>query len=127
MNRIPLVDLLASYRRHQSAIDAAMRDVIENTRFIQGKEVKDFEAAYAQFSGVRHAIGVGSGTAALHLALTALGVGPGDEVVAPAFTFIATTEPVNWLGAQPRFVDIEPETGAMDPAMLKSAIGGAKA
>jgi dTDP-4-amino-4,6-dideoxygalactose transaminase len=127
MNRIPLVDLKASYRRHQAAIDAAMRDVIENTRFIQGKEVKDFEAAYAEFSGVRHAIGVGSGTAALHLALAALGVGPGDEVVAPAFTFIATTEPVNWLGAEPRFVDIEPETGAMDPALLKAALTGAKA
>ena len=120
MNRIPLVDLKANYRRHQAAIDAAMRDVIENTRFIQGKEVKDFEAAYAEFSGVRHAMGVGSGTAALHLALAALGVGPGDEVVAPAHTFIATVEPVSWLGATPRFVDIDPETGALDPAAAEA-------
>src|SRR5258707_15799698 len=102
MNRIPLVDLKASYRRHQAAIDAAMRDVIENTRFIQGKEVKDFEAAFAQFSGVRYAIGMGSGTAAIHLALAALGIGPGDEVAVPTHTFIATAEPVSWLGATPR-------------------------
>jgi dTDP-4-amino-4,6-dideoxygalactose transaminase len=127
MNRIPLVDLKAAYHRHQTAIDAAMRDVIENTRFIQGKEVKDFEAAYSEFSGVRHTVGVGSGTAALHLALAALGVGPGDEVVAPAHTFIATVEPVSWLGATPRFVDIDPETGGMDPALLKPALGRAKA
>src|SRR3954467_6764613 len=123
MSRIPLVDLKASYARHKDAIDAAMSDVIVNTRFIQGKEIFDFEAAYAEFSQVRHAIGVGSGTAALHLALAALGVGPGDEVVVPAHTFIATAEPVNWLGATPKFVDIEPETRGPDPAPLKAALG----
>jgi len=127
MSRIPLVDLKASYARHKDAIDAAMSDVIVNTRFIQGKEIFDFEAAYAEFSQVRHAIGVGSGTAAIHLALAALGVGPGDEVVVPAHTFIATAEPVNWLGATPKFVDIEPETGGLDPALLKAALGRAKA
>jgi dTDP-4-amino-4,6-dideoxygalactose transaminase len=127
MSRIPLVDLKASYARHKDAIDAAMNDVIVNTRFIQGKEIFDFEAAYAEFSQVRHAIGVGSGTAALHLALAALGVGPGDDVVVPAHTFIATAEPVNWLGATPRFVDIEPETGGLDPDLLKAALGRAKA
>jgi dTDP-4-amino-4,6-dideoxygalactose transaminase len=127
MNRIPLVDIKANYRRHQAAIDSAMREVIENTRFIGGKEIKDFEAAYAEFSGVRHAIGVGSGTAALHLVLAALGVGPGDEVVAPVHTFIATVEPVSWLGATPRFVDIDPETGAMNPDLVKPALGRAKA
>jgi dTDP-4-amino-4,6-dideoxygalactose transaminase len=124
MDRIPLVDLKASYARHKGAIDAAMRDVIENTRFIQGKEVKDFEAAFAQFSGVRYAIGMGSGTAAIHLALAALGIGPGDEVAVPTHTFIATAEPVSWLGATPRFVDIEPETGELDPAALKAVLGG---
>jgi dTDP-4-amino-4,6-dideoxygalactose transaminase len=127
MSQIPLVDLKASYARHKDAIDAAMREVIVNTRFIQGQEIVDFEAAYSTFAGVRHTIGVGSGTAALHLALAALGVGPGDEVVVPAHTFIATAEPVNWLGATPRFVDIEPETGGLDPAALKSALGRAKA
>jgi dTDP-4-amino-4,6-dideoxygalactose transaminase len=126
MSRIPLVDLKASYARHAAGIDAAMREVIDNTRFINGKEIADFEAAYAAFCGTSHAIGVGSGTAALHLALAALGVGPGDEVVVPAHTFIATAEPVDWLGARPRFVDVDPDTGGMDPAALKVAVDGAK-
>jgi dTDP-4-amino-4,6-dideoxygalactose transaminase len=126
MNRIPLVDLKASYARHKEPIDAAMRDVIENTRFIQGAEVATFEAAFAAFCRTTHAVGVGSGTAALHLALAALGVGPGDEVAVPAHTFIATAEPISWLGARPRFIDIESETGGMDPAALKAAIDGVK-
>jgi len=126
MSRIPLVDLKASYARHRAGIDAAMQDVIDNTRFINGKEIAEFEAAYAEFCGTAHAIGVGSGTAALHLALAALGVGPGDKVVVPAHTFIATAEPIDWLGAQPRFVDVDPETGAMDPAALKLVVDGAK-
>jgi dTDP-4-amino-4,6-dideoxygalactose transaminase len=127
MTEIPLVDLKAAYRRHKDAIDAAMREVIENTRFIQGKEVGEFERDFAAFCGAGHAIGVGSGTAALHLCLDALGVGPGDEVAVPSHTFIATAEPVTWLGAKPRFVEVEPETGCMDPAALKSAIDGVKA
>src|SRR5262245_24058298 len=122
MSKIPLVDLKAAYYRHKDGIDAAMREVIENTRFIQGAEVGTFEQAFAEFSGVEHAIGVGSGTAALHLALAALGVGPGDEVAVPAHTFIATAEPVTWLGARPRFVDVEPETGCMDPIALKAVV-----
>ncbi|WP_213456786.1 DegT/DnrJ/EryC1/StrS family aminotransferase [Rhizomonospora bruguierae] len=124
---IPLVDLKANYRRHRTAIDAAMRDVVENTSFIQGPALKDFERDFAAFCRTGYAIGVGSGTAALHLALAAVGVGPGDVVAVPAHTFIATIEPVSWLGATPRFVEIDPETGAMDPAALKSAIDGVRA
>jgi dTDP-4-amino-4,6-dideoxygalactose transaminase len=127
MTEIPLVDLKASYRRHKDGIDAAMRAVIENTRFIQGQEVGEFERDFAAFCGAGHAIGVGSGTAALHLVLDALGVGPGDEVAVPSHTFIATAEPVSWLGARPRFVEVEPDTGCMDPAALKSAVDGVKA
>jgi len=127
MTDIPLVDLKAAYARHRSGIDAAIREVIEGTRFIQGREVVDFERAFAAFTGTAHAVGVGSGTAAVHLALAALGVGPGDEVALPAHTFIATAEPVTWLGATPRFVDVEPETGGMDPAALKAAVDGVKA
>jgi dTDP-4-amino-4,6-dideoxygalactose transaminase len=124
---IPLVDLKAAYLRHKSEIDAAMQDVIEGTRFIQGREVAELERAFAEFSRVGHAIGVGSGTAALHLCLAAAGIGPGDEVAVPAHTFVATAEPVSWLGARPRFVDVEPTTGCMDPTALKSAIDGVKA
>lgn len=127
MASIPLVDLKAAYHRHKDAIDAAMRDVIENTRFIQGREVGEFEQAFAEFSGTAHAIGVGSGTAALHLSLAALGIGPGDEVAVPAHTFVATAEPLTWLGARPRFVEVDPETGCLDPAALKTAIDGVKA
>jgi dTDP-4-amino-4,6-dideoxygalactose transaminase len=124
---IPLVDLKAAYERHRADIDAAMRDVVENTRFIQGREVAELERAFAEFSGVAHAVGVGSGTAALHLCLAAIGVGPGDEVAVPAHTFVATAEPVSWLGARPRFVDVEPETGCMDPMALKAVVDRVKA
>jgi dTDP-4-amino-4,6-dideoxygalactose transaminase len=127
MSTVPLVDLKASYARHREAIDAAMREVIENTRFIQGKEVAEFEAAFAEFCGTRYAVGVASGTAALHLSLYALGVGPGDAVAVPSHTFIATAEPITWLGATPRFVDIDPLTGGMDPAALKAVAGEVKA
>src|SRR6266542_2875848 len=76
MLRIPLVDVKASYHRHAAAIDAAIRSVIESTAFIHGKELDEFEAAFAAFCETSHAVGVGSGTAAIHLALAALGVGP---------------------------------------------------
>jgi dTDP-4-amino-4,6-dideoxygalactose transaminase len=127
MSTVPLVDLKASYARHREAIDAAMRDVVENTRFIQGKEVAEFEVAFARFCRTEHAIGVASGTAALHLTLYALGVGPGDAVAVPSHTFIATAEPITWLGATPRFVEIDPATGGMDPAALKAVAGEVKA
>jgi dTDP-4-amino-4,6-dideoxygalactose transaminase len=125
--KIPLVDLKANYARHAEAIDAGIRGVIETTSFIQGPALAEFEAAFARFCAVRHAIGVGSGTAAIHLALDALGIGPGDEVAVPAHTFIATAEPISWLGARPRFVDIDPGTGAMDPAALEAKIDGVAA
>ncbi|HCU51645.1 MAG TPA: erythromycin biosynthesis sensory transduction protein eryC1 [Micromonosporaceae bacterium] len=127
MSKIPLVDLKAAYAKQKEAIDAAIKDVIDNTRFIQGKDLFDFEAAYASFSGTKHAIGVGSGTAALHLALAVLDVGPGDEVAVPAQSFIATAEPISWLGAKPRFVEVDPDTGCMDPDALKATAEGVKA
>lgn len=124
---IPLVDLKASYLRHKEAIDAAMRDVVENTRFINGREVAEHEQAFAAFTGTRHCLGTGSGTASIHLILAALGIGPGDEVAVPAHTFIASAEPVTWRGARPRFVDVDPLTACMDPDALKASIDGVKA
>ncbi|HZN20397.1 MAG TPA: DegT/DnrJ/EryC1/StrS family aminotransferase [Micromonosporaceae bacterium] len=126
MAKIPLVDVKASYERHRGAIDAAIREVLETTAFIQGPALREFEEAFARFCGARHAIGVGSGTAALHLVLHALGVGPGDVVAVPSHTFIATVEPVTWLGATPRFIEVDPDTGAMDPAALRAGIDGVK-
>jgi dTDP-4-amino-4,6-dideoxygalactose transaminase len=124
---IPFVDLKASYRRNQAAIDAAMRDVIENTRFIQGRDVIEHEEAFASFIGTQHCLGTGSGTASIHLILAAMGIGPGDEVAVPAHTFIATAEPVSWRGARPRFIDVDPETNCMDPDALKAGIDGVRA
>jgi dTDP-4-amino-4,6-dideoxygalactose transaminase len=124
---VPLVDLKAAYHRQKDAIDAAMREVIENTRFIQGREVVEHEEAFAAFIGARHCLGTGSGTASIHLILAALGIGPGDEVAVPAHTFIATAEPVSWRGARPRFVDVDPNTGCMDPDALKSTVDGVRA
>ncbi|GAB3975330.1 DegT/DnrJ/EryC1/StrS family aminotransferase [Plantactinospora veratri] len=127
MPGIPLVDLAAAYDRHRAAIDAAIRDVVEETRFILGREVGEFESAFAAFCGTSHAVGVASGTAAIHLSLAALGVGPGDEVAVPAHTFVATAEPVSWLGARPRFVEVDAETGGMDPDALKSVLDRVRA
>ncbi len=124
---IPLVDLKASYLRHKDAIDSAIREVVENTRFINGREVTEHEQAFAAFTGSRHCLGTGSGTASIHLILAALGIGPGDEVAVPAHTFIASAEPVSWRGATPRFVDVDPLTGCMDPDALKASIDGVKA
>ncbi len=120
--QIPLVDLKAQYARIKPEIDAAMQRVVENTAFIMGKEVKAFEDGFAAYQGVKHAIGVSSGTDAIFLALAALGIGPGDEVITVAHTFIATAEPIVHLGAKPVFVDIDPQTYNLDPALLEAAI-----
>jgi dTDP-4-amino-4,6-dideoxygalactose transaminase len=127
MDRIPLVDLKASYARHKTGIDAAVQNVMDNTRFVLGSEVTEFENAFAAFSGTEHAIAVGSGTAAIHLSLAALGIGPGDEVAIPAHTFTATAEPIVWRGARPRFIEVDAETGCMDPDALKANIDGVAA
>ena len=87
-----------------------------------GKYVERFERAFADFCGVRHAVSCSSGTAALHVALLALGVGPGDEVIVPTLTFVATANAVTYCGARPRFVDIEPDTWTIDPGLIEARI-----
>jgi dTDP-4-amino-4,6-dideoxygalactose transaminase len=124
---IPLVDLKAAYARHKTAIDAAMKEVIDNTRFIQGKEVAEFEQAFATFSGAAYSVGTASGTSALHLAMVALGLGPDDVVATPSHTFIATTEAISYTGAKPRFIEIDAETGCMDPEDLRRNMDGVTA
>ncbi len=119
---IPLVDLKAQYRAIRPAIDAAIADVVQNTSFIMGPAVRDFEAAWATFCGAAHAVGISSGTAALELTLRALDIGPGDEVITVAHTFIATAEAISAVGATPVLVDIDPCTYTMDPAQAAAAI-----
>lgn len=119
---IPLVDLAAQHQRLKMELRLAIDTVILNTRFIQGKEVREFEADFAAFCGVEQAVGVGSGTDALILALRGLGIGPGDEVLTTPHTFIATVEAILAVGAVPVFVDIDPATYLIDVGKMAAKI-----
>ena len=124
---VPLVDVRAAYLAQQAELDAAVAGVVRSGGFILGPEVAAFETAFARFCGVGRAVGTASGTAAIHLALAALGVGPGDEVVTVAHTFTASAEAVAHAGARPRFVEVDEATGGMDPKALAGAVDGAAA
>lgn len=119
---IPAFDLTRQYASIREEVDAAVSRVVESGRFILGEEVEALEAEIAEFCGTEHAVAVASGTDALHLSLRAVGVGSGDEVLVPAFTFIATAEVVAYCGATPVFVDIEPATFSMDPDAASAAV-----
>ena len=119
---IPLADLRAQYRTIKPEMDAAIARVMENASFILGPEVAAFEEAFARYCGVRHAIGVSSGTAALQLTMMALGIGRGDEVITTPFTFIATAAAISHVGASPVFVDIDQRTYNIDPPEIEGAI-----
>lgn len=119
---INFIDLKAQYQHLKPAIDARIQTVLDHGQYIMGPEIAELEAQLAAFVGVKHAIGVSDGTTALLVALMALGIGPGDEVITTPFTFIATGEMVALLGARPVFVDIDPETYNLDPAGLEAAI-----
>ena len=119
---IPLVDLKAQYVGIKLEIDAAMQRVVNNTSFILGKEVAEFEKNFAAFCRVQHCVGTDSGTAALHLALLICGVKPDDEVITTTHTFIATSEVISLVGANPVFVDIDPRTYNVDPNLIARAI-----
>lgn len=120
--KIPLMDLDAQYRAIQPEIDEAIQRVIKSSGFILGKEVEAFEHEFAAFVGSKHGVGVSSGTAALHLALLACGVRPGDEVITTPLTFIATAEAVRHAGALPVFVDVEQDSLCLDPSLIASAV-----
>jgi dTDP-4-amino-4,6-dideoxygalactose transaminase len=120
---LPFVDLKAQYHSIKGEIDAAISHVLETSQFILGKEVAAFEEEFAAYCGAAQAVGVNSGTSALHLALLAAGVGPGDEVITVPYTFVATVAAIRYAGATPVFVDIDPASYNMDPAKLERAIG----
>ncbi len=119
---IPMVDPAREYRDLQGEIDAAVGRVLGSGRFVLGPEGEALERELAAFLGASHAVGVNSGTDALHLPLVAAGIGPGDEVVVPAFTFFATGEAVSYTGATPVFADVDPSTFNLDPASLAKSI-----
>jgi dTDP-4-amino-4,6-dideoxygalactose transaminase len=119
---VPFVDLRRSYLSAQPAIDAAIRAVLESGRFVLAEHVQGFETAFASYAGVDHAIGVASGTDALHLALRAAGVGPGDEVITVANAGVPPVTAITMAGAVPVFVDIEPEPMTMSPTAAAAAV-----
>jgi len=120
--KVPLLDLKAQYETIRGEIRAAIDAVVEEQNFILGRQVAELESKVAALCGVATAVGCASGTDALHLALRALGVGPGDEVITVPYTFFATAGSIHHAGARPVFVDIEPATYNLDPSKLEDAI-----
>jgi dTDP-4-amino-4,6-dideoxygalactose transaminase len=120
--RVPFLDVRAGYLELRDELDAAVRRVLESGRYILGEEVEAFEAAWAEACGARHCVGVGNGLDALHLALRAMGVGPGDEVIVPSHTFVATWLAVSYAGATPVPVEVDEGTANLDPARIEPAV-----
>jgi len=116
------IDLKSQYQRLKTEIDAGIQRVLQHGQYILGPEVAELEERLAAYTGAKHCVSVANGTDALQIAQMALGVGPGDEVITPGFTYIATAETVALLGAKPVYVDIDPRTYNMDPAALEAAI-----
>ena len=117
-----MVDLCGQYEKIKSAVDAGIQEVIDTTQFVKGGKVKEFEQQLAQYLGVKHVIAVGNGTDALQIALMALGLKPGDEVITPTFTFIATAEVVALLGLTPVVVDVDYDTMCVTAEAIERAI-----
>jgi dTDP-4-amino-4,6-dideoxygalactose transaminase len=120
--KVPFVDLKAHFREVEHEVLPMVKEAMENAAFIGGPQVTGFESEFAAFCDSRHCVGVNSGTDALRFALMAAGVGPGDEVITVAHTFIATTEAISQVGARPVFVDIDPVTYNMDPEKIPGAL-----
>ena len=122
VKKIEMVDLISQYEKIKPEIDTAIQGVISKAQFIKGPEVVEFERELAAYLGVKHVIGVANGTDALQIALMALGLQPGDEVITPSFTYIATVEVVALLGLKPVFVEVDKDTFTMNIASIESAI-----
>ncbi len=120
--KLQMVDVVGQYQNIKTEIDSAIHTVLDSGQFINGKEVGEFECETAGYLGVKYALGCASGTDALQIAMMALGIGPGDEVVTTPFTFVATAETIAILGAKPVYVDIQPETFNIDPGRIEAAI-----
>ncbi len=116
------IDLKAQYKQIKEDVDQRIQNVLDHQRFIMGPEVQQLEEKLSSYVGVKHCIGVASGTDALQIAMMALGISPGDEVITTPFSFIATAETIVLLGARPVFVDIDPKTYNIDPDLIEPAI-----
>jgi UDP-2-acetamido-2-deoxy-ribo-hexuluronate aminotransferase len=122
MRPIQMVDLKGQYAKIKEEVDLALREVLETTAFINGKAVTDFSRSLSAYLGINHTIPCANGTDALQIALMGLGLEPGDEVITPSFTFIATTEVVALLRLKPVFADVDPKTFCLDPVSLEKQI-----
>ena len=122
MSEIEFHDVKTQYRRLKPRIDARIQAVLDHGRFIMGPEIQELEQKLASYVGVKHCVGVSDGTTAMLVAMMALGIGAGDEVITTPFTFIATGEMIALLGAKPVFVDIDPVSYNLDPAKIEAAI-----
>ena len=119
---IPFVDLKAQYASIKEEVNAAIQGVLDSCQFTLGSEVAAFEQEFAAYCGAAHGVGVNTGTSALHLALLAAGIGRGDEVITIPFTFVATVSAIDYTGATPVFVDIDPRSFTMDAGAIEAAI-----
>jgi dTDP-4-amino-4,6-dideoxygalactose transaminase len=119
---IPMLDLKAEYALFEPALTQALLGVLDSGQFVLGPQAAALEREVAHYCGVNHAVAVANGTDAIHLVLRALGIGPGDEVIVPSFTFIGTAEPITYCGASPVFVDIDAATFNIDPLSAEQAI-----
>lgn len=122
MRTIQMVDLKAQYAKIKNEVDAAIHDVIDNAAFINGKAVTDFAANLTKYMGAKHVIPCANGTDALQIAMMALDLQPGDEVITPSFTYVATTEVIALLRLQPVFVEVDPKSFCIDLAAIEKAI-----
>ena len=120
--KVPYLDLKAQYRSIKPEIDAAINGVLESCQFVLGSEVAAFEQDFAAYCGAAECVALNSGTSALHLALLAAGIGPGDEVITTPFTFVASVAAVLYAGARPVLVDIDPHSFTLDPTKIEAAI-----
>lgn len=119
---VPFLDLKAQYAEIRNEVNAAVLNVIESTQFVLGAEVKSFEEEFAAYCQSEHCVALNSGTSALHMALLALDIGPGDEVITVSSTFIATIAAIRYAGATPVFIDADKESWTMNPALIEAAI-----
>ena len=122
MNKIPLLDLVEQYEQLRNELIPSIEDVLSRAHFVLGEEVDLFEDKFAAFCDADHCVGVANGTDALQLTLRALNIGPGDEVITTANTFIATAFAISYTGASPVFVDVDPESYNIDMRLIKRAI-----
>jgi dTDP-4-amino-4,6-dideoxygalactose transaminase len=122
MKKIQMVDLISQYQKIKPEVEEAIGGILENAQFINGPEVKGFQSELEDYLGVKHVIPCANGTDALQIAMMALGLEPGDEVITPSFTYIATVEVVALLGLKPVFVEVDDKTFCMDPEKLEAAI-----